>query len=60
MIINCRQSSPREVKVIWSKNRKDFRNGNCKEKSFFTFANANGFAMGLQKRGMFVEYLYIF
>lgn len=25
-----------------------------KEKSFHTFADANGFAMGLQKRGVFV------
>lgn len=56
MIINCRPSFQSEFKVIWIHSVKgmgyDFSYD--KEKVFKTYADANGFATSLLKRGVFV------
>lgn len=65
MIINCRPSSPRKTRVFWRAEEKEtisvgrrnivIKAMVTKVKEFNTWADADGFARGLQNRGIFVE-----
>jgi hypothetical protein len=61
MIVQCRPSSYRKVTVIWYSSeivqgiRYQRKERVLKEKDFDTFADANGFAQGLEKRGVVVD-----
>ena len=64
MIVECRPSSHRKCIVIWESSetvktlRGSFKQKVLKEKSFDTFADANGFMMGMMKRGMVASLIY--
>lgn len=54
MIIQCRPSqSPPKYLVKWRK-RIGFKEYEIMKKEYNTFADANGFLLSLQKRGVFV------
>ncbi len=57
MIVICRISNPEFHKVIWKSCeligvRHKYYSPVVKEKLFNSFADANGFALGLQKKGV--------